>query len=75
MIYIPSGFAHGYAALTDDCECQYKCSTEYRAELDRGIRWNDPELGVDWPIQDPVLSEKDQLAPCLGEYLESIAKA
>lgn len=75
MLYVPVGFAHGYAALSEAAECQYKCSTEYQPDLDAGILWNDPDIGVEWPVETPILSEKDRKAPPLREYLASIGKA
>lgn len=74
MLYVPVGFAHGYAALSEFAECQYKCSTEYRPDRDAGILWNDPDIGIDWPVSDPVLSQKDRQAPRLREYFASIGK-
>jgi len=72
MLYVPVGFAHGYAALSETAECQYKCSTEYRADLDTGVRWNDPDVGIEWPVSDPTLSEKDRQAMRLKDYFASI---
>lgn len=63
QLFIPKGFAHGFAALTDDVEIQYKVDEYYSAECDRSIRFDDPEIGVEWGVEDPVLSEKDRLAP------------
>jgi dTDP-4-dehydrorhamnose 3,5-epimerase len=68
LFYIPAGFAHGYAALSDGVVVFYKCSELYRAEYDRAIRWDDPELGIEWPVREPVLSEKDRTAPGFGEW-------
>jgi dTDP-4-dehydrorhamnose 3,5-epimerase len=65
MLWIPPGFAHGFCALTDDAELVYKTTEIYRPEHDRAIRWNDPEIGVEWPISDPSLSAKDAAAPLL----------
>jgi dTDP-4-dehydrorhamnose 3,5-epimerase len=64
---IPRGFAHAFLTLTDDVEFQYKADNFYAPESDRNIRWNDPEIGVDWGINNPTLSEKDQRAPLLSE--------
>lgn len=72
MLYVPVGFAHGYAAISEPAECQYKCSTEYRADQDTGILWNDPDIGIEWPVEDPILSERDQQAPRLKDYFASI---
>jgi dTDP-4-dehydrorhamnose 3,5-epimerase len=65
MLFIPPGFAHGFAALTDDMHLMYKCTEEYDQGHDAGIRWNDPEIGVKWPVCNPVLSDKDAILPYL----------
>ena len=65
MLYIPAGFAHGFCVLSDEADFVYKVSNEYAKELDSGIFWNDPEIGIDWPISEPLLSEKDMALPLL----------
>ncbi|MBM4185584.1 MAG: dTDP-4-dehydrorhamnose 3,5-epimerase [Gemmatimonadetes bacterium] len=65
LLWIPEGFAHGYVVLTDVADVAYKVTAEYDVKLDRGIRWDDPALGIDWPVRDPVLSEKDRTLPAL----------
>ena len=67
MLWVPPGFAHGFCTLTDVSEVVYKASAEYSALHDRGIRWNDPAIGVRWPIATPVLSTKDAQAPTLAD--------
>ncbi len=67
QIFIPKGFAHGFLTLTDDVEIMYKCDELYAPECDGGIRFDDPEIGVDWGITDPILSEKDKNAPFLKD--------
>lgn len=67
MLLIPRGFGHGFLTLTDDVEFMYKADNFYAPEADAGIRWNDPELAVDWGISDPVLSQKDQNSPWLKD--------
>lgn len=67
MLWIPSGFAHGYVSLADDTTVAYKVTAQYEPELDRGIRWDDPELDIEWPVTDPVLSAKDRQLPSLAE--------
>lgn len=68
MLYIPSGFAHGFVALTDEVELLYKTSGEYAPSADRGIIWNDKDINIDWEIDfDPILSEKDKIQPKLSE--------
>jgi dTDP-4-dehydrorhamnose 3,5-epimerase len=59
MIYIPAGVAHGFQTLENDTELFYQMSEPYVPGLARGVRWNDPAFGIDWPIADPVLSERD----------------
>ncbi len=59
MLLVPKGFAHGFLALTDIVDFQYKVTTNYSPENEVGIAWNDPDIGVDWGIDDPTLSEKD----------------
>lgn len=62
MLWVPPGFAHGFCALTDGAELVYKTTEIYRPEHDRSILWNDPEIGIDWPVSDPILSAKDSIA-------------
>jgi dTDP-4-dehydrorhamnose 3,5-epimerase len=59
QIYIPVGFAHGFCVLSETAEFSYKVSEYYSAEKEKGIMWNDQDIGIDWPISNPVLSEKD----------------
>ena len=67
MLYIPRGFGHAFVTLTDDVEFCYKVDNLYSAELDRSIRFDDPEIGVDWGIETPILSNKDINAPLLRD--------
>lgn len=69
MFYIPEGFAHGFVVLTDEATFNYKCTNLYVPEYDGGIRWNDPDIGVEWPVEgmDLLLSEKDQNQPFLKD--------
>ena len=67
MLYIPPGFAHGFAALTDEVDLQYKCTAEYNAEADGGVRWNDPSIGIIWPFISPFVSDKDARLPFANE--------
>jgi dTDP-4-dehydrorhamnose 3,5-epimerase len=59
MLFIPEGFAHGFVSLADDTLFLYKCSRYYDRGSERTIRWNDPDLGIDWGVTDPLLSDKD----------------
>jgi dTDP-4-dehydrorhamnose 3,5-epimerase len=67
QLLIPKGFAHGFLTLTDDVEVQYKVDHLYAPECDRGIIWNDPTIGIEWPVEmTPILSTKDEMAPLLA---------
>ena len=67
MLWVPPGFAHGFCALEDGSDLVYKCTALYDASADRAVLWNDPEIGIDWPIKEPVLSAKDAAAPRLAD--------
>ncbi len=68
MLYIPDGFAHGFVVLSDGAELLYKTSNEYAPQADRGIRWDDKDINIDWDIDfEPVLSDKDMSQPLLRE--------
>ena len=70
QLFIPIGFAHGFVTLEPDCEVTYKCSDTYAPDADGGIRWDDPAIGIDWPIPAgavPELSAKDQVQPLLAD--------
>jgi dTDP-4-dehydrorhamnose 3,5-epimerase len=67
MLLIPKGFAHGFVALTDDVEVQYKTDAYYDAQSDRSIRFDDADIGVEWGITQPILSQKDANAPLLKD--------
>jgi dTDP-4-dehydrorhamnose 3,5-epimerase len=60
QLYIPEGFAHGFCVLSETALFAYKCSDFYAPEAERGICWNDPDLGIEWPVADPVLSDRDR---------------
>ena len=65
QLFIPPGFAHGYCVLSDSADVAYKCSDYYHPEDEGGLIWNDPEVGIDWPVKNPILSEKDKAYPNL----------
>lgn len=67
MLWIPPGFAHGFCALEDGSDLVYKCTTLYDPAADRAILWNDPDIGIEWPIAAPLLSSKDAAAPRLRD--------
>jgi dTDP-4-dehydrorhamnose 3,5-epimerase len=63
MLYVPPGFAHGYCVLSPVADFTYKVTAEYAPHSERGIRWNDPDIGVQWPVVDPLLSHRDTALP------------
>ncbi|MGH7964653.1 MAG: dTDP-4-dehydrorhamnose 3,5-epimerase [Candidatus Binatia bacterium] len=67
QLYIPEGFAHGFCVTSEQALLAYKCTALYSPQAEGGILWNDPDLGIDWPIGTPILSEKDRHYPCLRE--------
>lgn len=70
QLYIPPGFAHGFCVLSGQADVLYKCTEFRHADDEYGILWNDPDLAIDWPVDEPVLSEKDAANPGLAEYLK-----
>jgi dTDP-4-dehydrorhamnose 3,5-epimerase len=72
QIYIPPGFAHGFAVLSEVGEVEYKCTELYDAAAELAIAWNDPQIGIDWPVAEPLLSAKDKAAPRLGEVSDRL---
>ncbi len=68
MMYIPPGFAHGFLTLEDNTVFFYKCTRHYNKASERALRWNDPDLGIDWETDSPLLSEKDQKAMCFRDF-------
>jgi dTDP-4-dehydrorhamnose 3,5-epimerase len=66
-LWVPPGFAHGFCAMEEGSDLVYKCTELYDPRTDRGIRWNDPAIGIEWPIAEPLLSPKDAAAPTLAE--------
>jgi dTDP-4-dehydrorhamnose 3,5-epimerase len=69
ICWIPAGFAHGFVTLEDDTIFTYKCSAMYNKASEGSILWNDPDLNIDWGITDPLLSEKDKVAPLLRDAI------
>jgi dTDP-4-dehydrorhamnose 3,5-epimerase len=72
QIYIPPGFAHGFCVLSELGEVEYKCTELYEAADELAIAWNDPKIGIDWPVSEPLLSAKDRAAPGLAELLDRL---
>jgi dTDP-4-dehydrorhamnose 3,5-epimerase len=67
QFWVPAGFAHGFCVTSETALFAYKCTAAYNPQTDRGLRWNDPQLAIAWPVEDPMLSAKDQQAPLLAE--------
>jgi dTDP-4-dehydrorhamnose 3,5-epimerase len=67
QLFVPVGFGHGFCVLSDSSDVTYKLSSYYDPATEAGIAWDDPEVGIDWPVHDPVLSERDRSAPRLAE--------
>lgn len=67
QLLVPQGFAHGFCTLTTNTNLLYKVDDYYSQEHDRGIRWDDPEIGIDWPMTNPILSDKDKQHPMLRD--------
>lgn len=67
MLWVPPGFAHGFIALEDGTHLAYKCTSEYHQDAEAGIRFNDPELAIEWPDLEPLLSERDAALPVFAD--------
>jgi len=67
QLYVPAGFAHGFCVTSADAHVLYKCTTLYAPHEDAGVLWSDPDIGIDWPVAEPVLSAKDESAPRLKD--------
>jgi len=72
-VWAPAGFARGFCALSDATEIQYKCTGIYNSKAESAIRWNDPEIGIEWPLREVIVSEKDRNAGSLADWLGSAA--
>jgi len=70
QMWAPAGFARGFCVLSDYAELQYLCTGVYSSNGESGILWNDPEIGIEWPVEEPILSEKDKNAQPLSQWLE-----
>ena len=69
QLFIPEGFAHGFCVLSETAHFSYKCSDFYAPDDEGGIIWSDPDIGIEWPVKDPIISEKDKNYPRLCELL------
>ena len=67
LLYVPPGFAHGFCVLSETADLIYKATNYYKPETDRGIIWNDPQIGIEWPVTNPTLSAKDAKLPSLAQ--------
>jgi dTDP-4-dehydrorhamnose 3,5-epimerase len=67
QLWVPPGFAHGFCVLSESADFEYKCTTFYDPEDEIAIRWDDPAIGIRWPISEPLLSERDRNAPLLAD--------
>ncbi|MFN8258865.1 MAG: dTDP-4-dehydrorhamnose 3,5-epimerase [Bacteroidales bacterium] len=70
-LFIPRGFAHGFCTLTDNCTILYKHDNFYNRDFDAGILWNDPQLNIEWPVKEPVISERDANLQLFSEFCTS----
>lgn len=70
QLYIPPGFAHGFAVTSDSAQVEYKCTALYAPDDELTLAWNDPEIGIDWPLSNPILSNKDEAGKRLSEVIE-----
>lgn len=72
QLYVPMGFAHGFCVISETALFQYKCTDKYSPESEHGIMWNDPTLGIPWPVDNPIISEKDTKHPNFSEIKDSL---
>ena len=73
QVYAPAGFARGFCVLSEFAEIQYKCTGIYSNKAESGVLWNDPAIGVKWPVKEPILSKKDEVAQTLEQWLSKPA--
>jgi dTDP-4-dehydrorhamnose 3,5-epimerase len=72
QLFVPVGFAHGFCVLSEVADVAYKLSSLYDPATEAGIAWDDPEVGVEWPVSDPILSERDRAGPPLAEIADTL---
>ncbi|MCF8070279.1 MAG: dTDP-4-dehydrorhamnose 3,5-epimerase [Desulfobacterales bacterium] len=71
QFYVPEGFAHGFCVMSESAHFVYKCSNYYNPQDEGGIMWSDPDIGIEWPVKNPVISEKDLHNPCFKDLSEN----
>lgn len=71
QLWVPPGFAHGFCLVSESAQVEYKCTDLYAPDDELTVLWNDPEIGVEWPVDEPILSAKDRAAPTLAEMAEA----
>ncbi|MFD3302401.1 dTDP-4-dehydrorhamnose 3,5-epimerase [Aquipseudomonas alcaligenes] len=74
QLWVPPGYAHGFCVLSEVADFQYKCTDYYQPKDEGGLLWNDPDVGIPWPVAEPQLSAKDQLNPRLRDLLSGVAR-
>ena len=72
QLYIPRGFAHGFCVVSETADVQYKCDGYYDGDDELAIAWNDPQIGIDWPVAEPLLSDRDRAAPTIAGCFEQL---
>ena len=72
QLFVPAGFGHGFAVLSEEADVSYLLSSTYDPATEAGIAWDDPDVGVEWPVDEPLLSERDKQAPRLSEVVETL---
>lgn len=72
QLFVPVGFGHGFCVLSEEADVTYKLSSYYDPESESGIAWDDPDVGVEWPVSDPVVSERDRFAPRLADVADEL---
>lgn len=70
QVYAPAGFARGFCVLSESAEIQYKCTGIYSNKAESGVLWNDPAIGIEWPVENPILSKKDEVAQTLAQWAQ-----
>jgi dTDP-4-dehydrorhamnose 3,5-epimerase len=72
QLFVPAGFGHGFCVLSDEADVSYKLSSQFDPETEAGVAWDDPQIGIEWPLADPILSERDRSAPRLAEVADDL---